>query len=122
MCFVRDCFLRDQRVISVLLEHEVHMTGSVRVAVQLLEKLAHRPVVWNRVRHGKDSFEPEVPRCVAGQHGSSVRTSPVGMLDVVEAFGVGFPDVNACVGNRVSFHVFDRAKDEQGFAVLVLRD
>jgi hypothetical protein len=44
------------------------------------------------------------------------------VLDVVEAFRIRFPDVDACVGDRVPFSIFERAEDQQGLAVCVLRD
>jgi hypothetical protein len=44
------------------------------------------------------------------------------VLDVVEAFRIRFPDVDACVGDRVPFSIFECAEDQQGLAVCVLRD
>jgi hypothetical protein len=115
-------YSRDQRIIPILLEHEVHMTRPVRVSVECFEQLPHRPVIRDRIRHRQDRFEPEVPSLITGQDSSAIRTSPVSMLDVVEAFRVRLPDVDACVGDWIPFYIFERAKDQQGLAVCVLRD
>jgi hypothetical protein len=58
--------LHDQRIISSLLKHEVHMTWPVGMTVQQLEQISHRPVVRNRIQHRDIGLEPKVPFFIAG--------------------------------------------------------
>jgi hypothetical protein len=87
------------------------MTRPVRVPLECFEQLPHRPVIRDGVRHRQNRFEPELSLLIARQDSSAVRPGPIGVLDVVEASGVGFPDVDAGVGDGVPVCVFDRAED-----------
>jgi hypothetical protein len=98
------------------------MTRPVRVTVQCFKQLPHRPVIRDRVRHRQNRFEPETSLLIARQDSSAIRPGPIGVLDVVEAFGVGFPDVDAGVRDGVPVCVFDRAEDQQGLAGCILGD
>lgn len=89
--------------------------------MQLLQQLAHRPVVRDRIRHGCDCVEPEDPVLATAHDASPVRLVAAGVLHVVVACGVCFPDVDFDVGDRAAGCVFECADDEEGFTLGVVR-
>lgn len=77
--------LRDQMIITGLLEHEMHMAGAIRMSVELLQKLSNGAIVRNRVRHRLDGLEPERTVVLAFYYDSSIWPVPIGILDIIMA-------------------------------------
>jgi hypothetical protein len=81
---------------------------------QLLEQLSHGPVVRNRIRHGHDALEPKHAALVARHNGAPIGVgAAIGILHVVFAVGVCFPDVDLGARHGVAGRSFQRADDEQ---------
>lgn len=112
--------LRDEMIVAWLLEHKVHVTWSHRMTSQLLQQLADRPVVGNRVRHGYNTPEPKHSVFIALHDASPVGAISFRMLHVVHARAVRLPDVDLDSFDRLSLHVFKGAEHEEGLAIRVM--
>jgi len=66
--------LRDKRVVSRTVEHEMHMTWPVRVALQLAEKFSHRTVTWDWIWDRDNGLEPEPSILVTSQNRTPIRS------------------------------------------------
>lgn len=91
------------------------------MTIQLLEELADRSIVRNWIWHRKDSFEPEMSGIVTRHDCSAIWSTSVGVLHVVEPFGIGLPNIDLYSVDRPPFHVFDGAHHKERLTVWVLR-
>lgn len=83
-------------IIARFVEHKMHMARSVWMAFQQLEQFANGTIVRNRIWYWDNGIEPEVTIIVALHDCTSVWFLASGILHVVEAFTVCFPDVDFC--------------------------
>ena len=107
---------------AIFRKHEMHMTRTVAMPFQFNEQFADRSIMRNRIRHRNNGLEPENPIAVAGHNGSLIRTVAAGVLHVVEALGVGLPDVDFDVGDRSARGIFDGTQNKAGLAVGIMGD
>jgi hypothetical protein len=114
--------LRDQRIVAVLLEHEVHVAWSVRVALKSLKELANWTVMWNWIRHRLDSVEPEGARIVTSQDCSTIRTVAICVLHIVETLRISFPNIDFRSADGVALDVFDGTEHKQRLSIRVSGD
>ena len=107
-------------IIARLVEHEMHMTRSVWMTFQQLEQFANGTVVWDRIWYRDNGIEPEVTVIVALHDCTTVWFLTSGVLYIVEAFTVCFPDVDFCAWNRLARGVLDCAYDETRLTVWIV--
>lgn len=69
------------------------------MSLQLKEEFADGSVRGDRIRNRHDGFEIKLSLLIGVQHRALIRSRARGVLDVVETFTVGFPDVD--------FYAFD---------------
>lgn len=112
---------RDQMIVTLLFEHEMHVGGSHGMPPQLHQKLTDGSVVGDGVGDGDDGVEPKRALGVTGHDAAAVGAVPVGVLDVVVARGIRLPDVDLDALDGLAVDVLDGAQDQQGLAVLVVR-
>lgn len=75
-----------------------------------------------RIRHRHNRLEPEDAVRVGTHHRALIRSLTARVLHIVETLGVGFPDVDLDVRDRLAIGVFDTAENEAGLAVWIVRD
>jgi len=107
-------------VVTWFVEHEMHMTRSVWMAFQQLEQFANGSVVWNRIWHRNNGIEPEVAFIIALHNYTSIWLLTSGVLYVVEAFAVCFPDVDFCSGNGLARGILYCADDETWLTIWIV--
>jgi hypothetical protein len=105
-----------------LLKHEMHMTGSETVAFQSLQKLPYRSIMWDRIRHRDDGFEPKDPLFITVHHCPLVRTFAARILDIVISLAISFPDIDLDFLNWLATGIFDCAQNETWLAVRIMGD
>jgi hypothetical protein len=74
--------------------------------------------VWNR----PNSLEPEDSILIALENGAAIRSVPVRMLHIVEAFRVSLPDIDLYVGHRSTRGVLNCTQHQKGSSVRIRRD
>ena len=108
---------------TLLLKHEMHMTRSPTMPPQFLQQLAYRPIIWNRIRHGYNPFEPKHTLIVTRNHCAAIGlVAAVLILHIVLAVGIRFPDVDFDAGDWGPGCGFHSAEDKQRCARGVGRD
>lgn len=81
------------------------------MSLQLYQKLTDGPIMRNGIRHRDDSFEPENTFFITFHDGAPLGIFTVGILYVVMACGVSFPDVDFSAFNGMAGGVFDGGED-----------
>lgn len=109
-------------IVSLLLEHKMHMTGPVAMPLQQLQQLAHGSIMRDRVGNGDDRLEPKVALLIALHHRPLIWPFSSRILHVVEPFAVRLPNVDLDALDRPSICIFDCAQDKAGFAVGIVGD
>lgn len=109
-------------IIALLLKHKMHMARPIRMPVQLLQQLAHRPIMRNRIGHRFYCLEPEVSLRISAHHAPSIGPFAISVLHVVVARRVCFPDINLDVFNGPALCIAHRACNEKRFAGGILGD
>lgn len=109
-------------VITGLVEHEVHVARSVRVPLKLLQQLTDRSVVRNGIWHWHNRLEPEHAILITVHDRTSIWTTSVCVLDIVEAMGVRLPDIDLYTLDGLAGRILDGAKNQAWLAVGVVRD
>lgn len=99
--------LRDQMVVTRLLEHEMHVCRSHGMSLQFQEQLAHRAVMRDWVGNRDNGVEPEDAIQVAAHDTSPVRSLAISMLDIIEAGRVGLPNVDLDTRDGFAVDIFD---------------
>lgn len=89
--------------------------------MQLLQKLTHRPIVRDRIRHGRDRIKPEDAVLVAAHDAAPVGPVAAGILHVVVARRVGLPDIDLDALNGLAVCVLDGADDKERLALGIVR-
>ena len=107
-------------VVARLIEHEVHVTRSVWMAFQQLEQFANGSVVWNRIWHWYNGIEPEVALVITLHDCTPVWLLTSGVLYVVEAFAVCFPDVDFGVWDGFAGGILYCADDETWLTIWIV--
>jgi hypothetical protein len=105
---------RDQMIPPLLLEHKMHMRRPPGMAMQLLQQLADRPIVRNRITNGPDGLEPKGTFLIRLHDRSAVGRVALGALHVIVPRRIRLPDVDFHAGDGVSGRVSDGAEDETG--------
>jgi hypothetical protein len=109
--------MRDEVVESGLFEHEVHVTRTVWVTLELLEKLTNWTIVRNGIWYWYDGLEPEDAVVVTLHNSSSIRAVSFCVLDIIEALAVRLPDIDLYVVAWLSGSVFDGTKDQARLSI-----
>ena len=112
--------IRDQVVVARLLEHEMHVAGTIRVTLELLEELTDRSIVRDGVWHWHNGLEPEDTLIVTLHDSSAIRTIPFCILDIVKALAVCLPDINLDVVDWLSGSVFDGTQNKARLAIRIV--
>src|SRR6478672_45678 len=85
--------VRDQRLESLVRDHEVYVGRAVGVAPGGLQHVPDRSVIWNRVERRDDRPEPEPAGGVGDEPGAELRTVTA-LLHIVETIVIRVPDVD----------------------------
>lgn len=91
------------------------------MTMQLLQQPAHRPVMGNRVRHGRDSMEPENTLLIRAHNAAPIGPLAPCILHIIVARGIGLPDINLDVLDRLALGITQITYDQQGLALGVVR-
>ena len=124
-CYVRvrsKVSLRDQRIVAGSDDHKVHVAGSVRVPVDLLEHLSDGTIVRDGVRHRPDGLEPKVTVLIRPHDATAVGVRAVRVLGIVVSGLVGLPHVNRRANDRLAGGVLERAAHEAHLALSIGAD
>ena len=105
----RERNIRDQMIIPPLLKHKMHMRRPKRMPMQPLQQLPNRPIMRNRIWHGRNRMKPENPILPTPHHTPTIRRIPPGILHVVVPRGIRLPDIDLDVGDGVPVRVAQRA-------------
>jgi hypothetical protein len=76
----------------------------------------YRPIMRNRIGHRYNCLEPEISLRIAVHNTSSVWPLVVGMLHVIVACRIGFPDVDLAAFDGLAGRVLERAEYEARLA------
>jgi len=103
-------YSRDQVIETFLFKHKVHVAWPPAMSAQLLQQLADRPIIGDRIGHRHNCLEPEDSVLVTHEYRSAVGiVAPVLILYVILALAVGLPDINLDAGKRYVSGGFDAA-------------
>ena len=103
-------------VIALLVKHKVHMAWTIRMPLQELQESPHRSIMRDRIRYRYNRLKPEYAVMVALHNGTSIGSIAIGMLHIIEALGVRFPNVNFHIRNGLAGGIFDSAENKAWFA------
>src|SRR5471032_2580463 len=100
-----------QALVAVSRNHEMQVGRAPWVAIECLEHYADRAVVGNWIGLGYDGAEPVGALIVSLQHRTALVLGQLRVLYVVEALGIGLPDVDFSVGHGFALGAADGATD-----------
>jgi hypothetical protein len=116
--------VRDQRIVARHRHHEMDVGGAHVGAARRAHHAADRPVHGDRIglRHHGPETEPAV--LIGLEHGAQTRIVrvPAGPLHVIEAFGVGLPDVDRRARDRLAGRRGDARRHVARLALGVVGD
>jgi hypothetical protein len=87
--------------------------------MQFFQQGTHRPIMRNRVGHRYNRLEPEISLCIAVHNASSIRALVVGMLHIIVACRISFPDVDFAAFDGLAGRVLECAQHETRLASCV---
>ena len=93
-----------------------------RVPTHHPQQFPYRPVVRDRIWHRLNRLEPKASVGTTPHYCPPIGSLPISVLHVIKPLGVRFPDVDFHIGDWVTVHVFDSAKDEARGALGVVRN
>ena len=99
----------------------MQMRGTPWMALRGVQQLPDRPIHRDRIGCRDDGLEREGAVGAGPDHGTPLRTIEVGTLHVVEAFGIGLPDVDDGARDLLAVQAADRAAHVQRRADRALR-
>jgi hypothetical protein len=103
-------------VVALLLKHEMHMRRPPWMPMHFFQQCTYRPIMRNRIGHRHNRLEPEISLRIAVHNTSSVWPLVVGMLHVIVARRISFPDVDLAAFDGLAGRVLERAEHEAGLA------
>ena len=103
-------------VVALLLKHEMHMCRPPWMPMQFFQQGPYRPIVRNGIGHRYNCLEPEISLRIAVHNTSSVWPLVVGMLHVIVACRISFPDVDLAAFDGLAGRVLERAEYEARLA------
>lgn len=98
------------------------MAGSIAMAIQTFQELSNRPIVGNRIGHWNNGIKVYDAILVTCDNRATVRLFSVGILYIVETFGIGFPNVNGDARDRSPTCIFNGANSKKRLAVRIIGD
>ena len=107
-------------VIALLVKHKMHMARTVRMPLQELQESPYRSIVRDRIWHRHNCLKPEYAVMVALHNDTSIWSIAVGILHIIEALRVRFPNVNFHIRNGLAGGIFDSTDDKAWFALGVM--
>lgn len=107
-------------VIALLVKHKMHMARTIWMPLQELQEFPYRPIMRDRIRHRHNRLKPEYAVMVALHNGTSIWSIAIGMLHIIEALRVRFPNVDSHIRNGLAGGIFDSAEDKAWFALGVM--
>ena len=107
-------------VIALLVKHKVHMTRTIWMPLQELQESPYRSIMRDRIRHRHNRLKPEYAVLVALHNGTSIWSIAIGMLHIIEALRVRFPNVDFHIRNGLAGGIFDCTEDKAWFALGVM--
>lgn len=113
--------LRNQVIISLLLEHEMHMRRAVRVTVQLGQQPPNGTIMGNGVWYRRNGLEPKYAALIRSHNTATIRLVSTRILHIIMASTIRLPDINLHIINRPTLHVLQCANHEQGFTLGIMR-
>ena len=84
--------------------------------MHFFQQCTYRPIMRNRIGHRHNRLEPEISLRIAVHNTSSVWPLVVGMLHVIVARRISFPDVDLAAFDGLAGRVLERAEHEAGLA------
>ena len=107
-------------VIALLVKHKMHMARTVRMPLQELQESPYRSIMRDRIWHRHNRLKPEYAVMVALHNDTPIWSIAVGILHIVEAFRVRFPNVDFHIRNGLAGGIFDSTEDKAWFAFGVM--
>lgn len=111
---------RNKMIPPLLLKHKVHVARPHRMPPQRPQQLPHGPITRNGVRYRLNRFKPKHSLPITSQNPSPIRAFTIGVLHIVHASGVCFPNIDFHVVDGVVVHVFDGADRKEGFTAWIV--
>src|SRR3954452_746621 len=109
-------------VITFLPKHEMHMRRPPWMPTQYFQQGTHRPIIRNRIGHRHNCLEPEISLRIAVHNTASIWPLLVGMLHVIVACRISFPDVDLAAFDGLAGRVLERVEHEPRLASRVSGD
>jgi len=107
-------------VIALLVKHKMHMARTVRMPLQELQEFPYRSIMRDRIWHRHNRLKPEYAVMVALHNGTPIRSIAIGMLHIIEALRVRFPNVDFHIRNGLAGGIFNSTEDKTWFALGVM--
>jgi len=112
----------DQGFVARGLDLEMQMCGAPGVPGSGFQQLPNRTIVRDGVGHGQNGMEVKAPLRIRCEYPSGLVLRPFGVLHVVQAFVIGLPNLDPCMGHRFAVHPFDAASNQAGLPLRPVGD